>query len=197
MRPLPPGTTLPPYRVEARGERAWSLPPAEDVQPRTPERVESLSLPPGMEGEPPPTDEAPRNPSAARLVCTYLARDLARELRMRHGVEIRSDLDGLETAQRYLRETLVDGRVRTSEEEREVMRHGAFLSELVARRLDGRWVEVDSRDAGVWAMLVPSRARADEVLRVWPFGRVIRFVVMGHKERDLVSYLLELESRAR
>jgi hypothetical protein len=195
MRPLPPGTTLPAYRIEARGERAWSTPPPGGA--RAPEHVENLSLPPGMEGVPPPSDEAPRNPTAARLVCTYLARDLARELRARHGIELRSDLDGLETAQRYLREALVDGRVRTPDEERELMRHGAFLSELVARRLEGRWVDVDSRDAGVWAMLVPSRSRTDEVLRIWPFGRVIRFVVMGHKERDLVSYLLELEARAQ
>lgn len=197
MRPLPPGTTLPAYRVEARGDRRWTLPPIDDAQPRATERAETLSLPPGMEGEPPPTDEAPRSPSAARLVCTYLARDLARELRIRHGVEIGSDLDGLETAQRYLRETLADGRIRTAEEERELMRHGAFVSELVARRLEGRWIDVDSRDAGVWAMLVPSRSHPDEMLRVWPFGRVIRFVIMGHKERDLVSYFLELESRAR
>lgn len=195
LRPLPPGTTLPAYRTEARGDRAWSLPPPGST--RDPEHVESLPLPPGMEGEPPPTDEAPRNPAAARLVCTYLARDLARELRMRYGVELRTDLDGLETAQRYLREALVDGRIRTPEEERELMRHGAFLSELVARRLDARWVDVDSRDAGVWAMLMPSRSRTDEVLRIWPFGRVIRFVVMGHRERDLVSYFLELEARAR
>ena len=195
LRPLPPGTTLPAYRIEARGDRAWSLPPPEET--REPERVETLSLPPGMEGEPPPSDQAPRNPTAARLVCTYLARDLARDLRTRHGIELRSDLDGLETAQRYLREVLVDGRVRTPDEEQELMRHGAFLGELIARRLGGRWVDVDSRDAGVWAMLVPSRSRVDEVLRIWPFGRVIRFVIMGHRERDLVSYLLELETRAQ
>jgi hypothetical protein len=112
-------------------------------------------------------------------------------------VEIRDDLDGLETAQRYLRETFVDGRVRTSEEEREIMRHGAFLSELLARRLGGAWVEVQSSDAGTWAMLLPSRGRPGEVLRVWPFGRVLRFVVMGHRERDLVSYVLDLEARSR
>jgi hypothetical protein len=195
LRPLPPGTTLPAYRAEARGDRAWSLPPPDEA--RAPEQVENLSLPRGMEGEAPPADEAPRNPAAARLVCTYLARELARELRLRHGVELRSDLDGLEAAQRHLREALVDGRIRSAEEARDLMRHGAFLSELVARRIDGRWVDVDSRDAGVWAMLVPSRSRKDEVLRIWPFGRVIRFVVLGHKERDLVSYLLELEARVR
>jgi hypothetical protein len=32
---------------------------------------------------------------------------------------------------------------------------------------------------------------------VWPFARVLRFVAMGHKERDLVSYYLELQARAR
>ena len=77
------------------------------------------------------------------------------------------------------------------------MRHGAFLSELIARRLGGAWVEVQSRDAGTWAMLVPSRSRPDELVRVWPFGRVLRFVAMGHRERDLVSYYLELEGRSR
>ncbi len=46
-------------------------------------------------------------------------------------------------------------------------------------------------------MLVPSRSRPQEVVRVWPFGRVLRFVVMGHRERDLVSYYLELEGRSR
>jgi hypothetical protein len=194
MRSLPPGTSFPPYRVEARGERT----PTSLVQGTAEtERLETLSLPPGVHAEPPPSNDPPRNPGAARLACTYLARELGRELRLRHGVDIRDDLDGLETAQRYLRETFVDGRVRTPDEEREIMRHGAFLSELVARRLGGAWVEVQSRDAGTWAMLVPSRSRPQEVVRVWPFGRVLRFVVMGHRERDLVSYYLELEGRSR
>jgi len=194
MRSLPPGTSFPPYRVEPRGDRG----PASLLQSSAEsERVETLSLPPGVQAEPPPSNDPPRNPGAARLACTYLARELGRELRLRHGVDIRDDVDGLETAQRYLRETFVDGRVRTPDEEREIMRHGALLSELVARRLGGTWVEVQSRDAGTWAMLVPSRSRPQEVVRVWPFGRVLRFVVMGHRERDLVSYYLELEGRSR
>ncbi len=77
------------------------------------------------------------------------------------------------------------------------MRHGGFLSELVARRLGGTWVDVESRDAGTWAMVVAPRSRPDEMMRVWPFGRVLRFVAMGHRERDLVSYYLELEARSR
>ena len=195
MRTVPPGTTLPPYRLEPRGQRVWSTPPP----PREVdlERVEQLSLPAGVAGETPPLDEQPRSGPAARLTCTFLARELGRELRARYGVEVRTDVEGLEMAQRYLREEFVDGRVRTAEELREVMRQGGFLSELLARHLGARWVDLESPEPGRWAMLVPSRSRPDEVARVWPFARVLRFVAMGHKERDLVSYYLDLEGRAR
>jgi hypothetical protein len=194
MRSLPPGTSLPPYRIEPRGERAWSTPPPRDVEV---ERLETLSLPPGTGGGPPPPDERPRTDPSARIACTYLARELGREIWARYGIEARSDVDGLETAQRLLREELIDGRIRTADELRQVMRQGGFLSELLARRLGARWVDLDSTEPGRWAMLVPSRSRSDEVARVWPFARVLRFVAMGHKERDLVSYYLELEGRAR
>jgi hypothetical protein len=150
-----------------------------------------------MHDEPPPHDEPPHTPPAARLTCTYLARQLGRELRMRYGVELRSDLEGLEIAQRYLRETFLTEGLRSAEEEREVMRHGAFLSELLARRLGARWIDLGPSDPGRWAMLVPSRGRANEVCRTWPFGRVLRFLALKHKERDLVSYYLQLEAHAR
>jgi hypothetical protein len=130
------------------------------------------------------------------LSFTYLARELARELRVRHGIELRSDVEGLEVAQRHLREAVADGRVRTPDDEREVMRTAAFLAELLARRLSARWVDLDSPEPGAWSMLLPCRG-ALEVMRVWPVGRVLRFVAMGHKERDLVSYYLELQLRAR
>jgi hypothetical protein len=99
--------------------------------------------------------------------------------------------------QRHLREALPDGRVRTPDEEREVMRASGFLSELLARRLGARWVDLDGTESSGWSMLVPCRSGGADVLRVWPIGRVLRFVAMGHKERDLVSYYLELEARAR
>jgi hypothetical protein len=191
---LPPGTSLPPYRVEPRGERMWSVPPRDEVDL---ERVATLSLPAGIRGDAPPDEEPPRTPPAARLACTMLARELGRELEARYGVDLTNDVEGLEVAQRYLREALVDGRVRTPDEHREVMRQGGFVSELLARHLGARWVDLESPEAGRWAMLVPSRSRSDEVARVWPFARVLRFVAMGHKERDLVSYYLELESRSR
>jgi hypothetical protein len=194
MRALPPGTSLPPYRVEPRGERVWSTPPPQETEL---ERAETLSLPGGVRSETPSLDEQPRSTAAARLTCTLLARELGRQLRERYGVEVRNDVDGLETAQRYLREEFVDGRVRSPEELRAVMRQGGFLGELLARRLGARWVDLESPEPGRWAMLVPSRSRPDEVARVWPFARVLRFVAMGHKERDLVSYYLDLEGRAR
>lgn len=194
MRSLPPGISLPPYRIEPRGGRSWSAPPPVDA---VPEAIETLAAPEGLNSQPLPTDELPRNPPAARVMCTFLARELARELRVRHAIELRGDVDSLELAQRYLRESLVDGRVRTTDERREILRNGAFLAELLARRLSGRWVDLESKEPGRWAMLIPSRSRPDEVARVWPFARVLRFVAMGHRERDLVAYYLELEARSR
>lgn len=183
----------PPYRVEPLGERRWSLPPPAELDV---EVVETLSLPSGAQGEPPPGNEPPRTSKEARVACTFLARELGHELRVRHGIELRSDLEGLEAAQRYLREAALDAQARGIDE-REVLRHGAFLGELVARRLGGRWTDIEPLDPRRWAMLVPSASRPDEVARIWPFARTARFVAMGHKERDLVSYYLELEARSR
>jgi hypothetical protein len=33
--------------------------------------------------------------------------------------------------------------------------------------------------------------------RFWPIGRVYRFVTLGRSERDLVSYYLDIEARAK
>jgi hypothetical protein len=186
--------SVPSFRVELRADRALSIPPELATES---ESAETLSVPSGMRDEAPPHDEPPRAPPAARLFCTYLARELGRELRMSHGVELRCDLEGLELAQRYLREAVGDEEVRTAEDEREVMRHGAFLSELLARRLGARWIDLESGDPARWAMLVPSRSRNAEVCRTWPFGRILRFVALKHKERDLVSHYLQIEALAR
>ena len=40
-------------------------------------------------------------------------------------------------------------------------------------------------------------AYPDYDMRSWPIGRVYRFVSLGNRERDLVSYYLDLEARAR
>lgn len=184
----------PSYRIEPIADRRWSAPPPRGVDA---EAVETLSPPPGTPADPSlAAQEQPRSPQEARISCTVLARELGHELRVRHGVELRSDLEGLETAQRYLREATLDAQTR-GVDEREVLRNGGFLAELLARRLGGRWADIDAHDPRRWAMLIPSASHPDEVARVWPFSRVARFVALGHKERDLVSYYLELEARSR
>jgi hypothetical protein len=205
VEPSPPIAL--PNRTTEKAPPPISTPvPTSSPRPGEAERIETLSLPAGLQGIPlPALDEPPRAPPAARLAFTFLTRELGRELRMRHGVEVLTDLKGLELAQRYLRERLADGRAKTRDDERELMRNGAFLSELLARRLGALWVDLESSDSARWAMLIPAvEARAGaaveyppEPTRVWPFARVLRFVAMGHKERDLVSYYLELEASAR
>jgi hypothetical protein len=73
----------------------------------------------------------------------------------------------------------------------ELRRHGALLSEILARALGATWVDIGPTEPGYWAMAIPPSTRS------CPIGRVYRFVALGHKERDLVSYYLDVESRAR
>jgi hypothetical protein len=142
----------------------------------------------------------PHTPLDARVYCTLLARELGRELHDL-GVVARCDLDGLEAAQRHLREALPDAGTRAlrPDETRHILRHGALLGELLARRLGAQWVDLEPPDPQRWAMLVPTWTTGSRAAptRVWPFARVARFAVMGHKERDLVSYYLEVEARTR
>jgi hypothetical protein len=117
---------------------------------------------------------------------------------MRHGVALHADADGLEVAQRHLCETIAGEQATTLEEHREIMRHGAFLGELLARRLGARWVDLEPGHPERWAMLVPAPAQGPAALsRVWPIGRVLRFVAKRHRERDLVAYYLGLEAMTR
>jgi hypothetical protein len=111
-------------------------------------------------------------------------------------VEASNNLEGLELAQRFLKERIGEGRPPGREDERELLRTGAFVSELLARRLGARWIDLESDQSVRWAMGVPTE-HGDEIIRIWPFARVLRFVTMGHRERDLVSYALELEVRTR
>ena len=59
MRTLPPGTSLPPYRLEPRGERAWTVPPPSEVEL---ELAETLTLPSRRRGRSP----GPRRDAAQR-----------------------------------------------------------------------------------------------------------------------------------
>jgi hypothetical protein len=127
----------------------------------------------------------------ARVQFTMLARELGLDYRLKRGIDLRADVSGIETMQSVLLETFPTRVVRNADEAYEIRRHGALLSEILARRLDAEWLDISPNDLGYWAMIVPPDTR------VWPFGRVARLVTMGHKERDLVAYFLELKSRAR
>ncbi len=126
-----------------------------------------------------------------RVQFTQMSRELGRLYRAQHNIELRTDLDSIEAIQTQLRDRYGDKGIRTQAAAADVRRHGAFLSEVLLRTLGGRWVDIEPQELGRWAMVLPSQ------VRVWPFGRVLRLVAMGNRERDLVSYYLELCARVK
>ncbi len=152
------------------------------------EVAETLSFPPGLLPQP-ATDEVPGSVLEARVQFTWMARELGAAYRMARGVELRADLSGIEHMQAYLFERYAKRRVESPEAARDVQLHGAFLSEILARNLRAEWVDISGDELGYWEMMLPPQTR------VWPFGRVSRLIAKGHKERDLVAYYLELESK--
>ncbi len=183
------GGSLPPYRTEPPPANFPPAPLVPTLANENTERAEALSLPPGLHGE--SVTSLPTNPWEARIYFTQLSRELGRLYRMKLGVELRTDVRSIEILQRSLAEHFETGQLKTPEDEREVRLHGAFLSEILARRLGAEWTDLGVSEIGYWAMNVPPGTR------VWPIGRVVRYVTMQHRERDLVSYFLELQARAR
>jgi hypothetical protein len=183
------GASKPPFAVE-------DPPPVFPKAPLMPkfdrgsENAWELSLPPGVtaSGSNHVVDPLPKSVFEARVRFTMMSRSLGEKYRQR-GVELRADVSGIEAMQTYLFEAFPNHTINSIEDARTLHEHGAFLSEILARVLDAEWVDMESKEVGHWAMVVPPAAR------VWPFGRVMRLVSMGHRERDLVSYYLELASR--
>ncbi len=158
------------------------------------ERVERLSLPPGLHGQMPRANGdasyLPASPSEARVAFTHMARGLAREYRERYSYELRTDIASLDFMQRELLDRYPDG-LASSDDALDVRPHGAFLSEMIARTLGGYWQDIGPTEIGYWTMIVPTRTR------VLPFGRIFRFVSLGPKDRDLAGYYRDLQERAR
>jgi hypothetical protein len=154
------------------------------------EEAIELVLPEGMSGAVEPVETLPRSVLDARVQFTFLARELGRQYEEELGVVLRADISGIEAMQRVLLERYRDRSVATPEAAADVRRHGAFLSEILARSFGAFWVDIGPNDVGYWAMVVPPGTR------VWPFGRILRLIAMQHNERDLVSYFLELQTRA-
>jgi len=185
------GASLPPYRHEVPAPLLPKAPLLPRLGGSTDELAEHLALPPGLGGEQRSLDVLPTSVLEARVQFTLLSRELGLDYRLKRGIDLRADVSGIEAMQSVLLESFPDHTVKSSDEAYELRRHGALLSEILARRLDAEWLDISPNELGYWVMIVPPDTR------VWPFGRVARLIAMGHKERDLVSYFLELQSRAR
>jgi|HubBroStandDraft_1064217.scaffolds.fasta_scaffold23259_2 hypothetical protein len=156
-----------------------------------PELVESLALPAAATEAALGTNDLPKTPIEARVTMTRLSRDLARDYRLWYGKSLRCNVLAVDAMQQHLAHRFAGAPISDAGVAWELRRHGALLSEIFARGLGGVWVDIGPSEPGYWAMLLqPS-------LRVLPIGRVYRFVAMGHREKDLVSYYLDLEARVR
>lgn len=182
------GATRPPI-VDGEAPRGFTKAP---LFPRSssaaPEIAEHLALPPGV-AEGTLTEVLPRSVLEARIQFTLMSRELGRQYRETKNLELVADLSGIEHMQAHLFERFSKRSVEGPEAARDVQLHGAFLSEILSRRLAAEWVDISAEKLGHWEMMVAP------AIRVWPFGRVSRLIVKGHKERDLVAYYLELQAR--
>jgi hypothetical protein len=192
-RPAPPGASLPPSAPDTeRMPVLVAMPTAHPPIRRlsAPEIVETLQLPPGLNDNMLAPAEMPRDPNNARILMTRLARELGRDYRLWYGTALKTDVIAIDAMQRHLRRRFSEGTLdepHARQLEAELTRHGALLSEILARRLGAEWVDLESEKPGHWAMSVPPQ------VRVWPIGRVYRFFRQGHREADLVAFYAELE----
>lgn len=122
---------------------------------------------------------------------TRLARSLARDYRLWYGTTLRCNVLAVDAMQRHLAQRYAGAVLSDPKVEAELQRHGALLSEILARMLGAEWVDIGPTEPGYWAMGVAS------AMRCWPIGRVYRFVALGRNERDLVSYYLDIEARCK
>lgn len=158
------------------------------------EEAETMRLPPGAAEDMLELDELPAGSVCARIATTRLSRDLAREYRERYGVALTVDAAGIRAMQHHLLRRLARAR---SEEasagvpNAELTRHGAFLGEILARRLGAEWVELGDTHPTDWTMRVPRGGR------VWPVWRVHNFLRQRWDGRGALLALYEhLRARA-
>jgi hypothetical protein len=204
-RILPQEVELTPSRAPAQKYmRGASMPPAlsepPTAIPRAPvvprvdideaDLIETLSLPRGTSETGLDANATPRTPLEARLRFSMDARELARRYRREQGVELRLESRTVAIIQKYLAQRFAGRVVRTPEEAREAELHGALLSELIARLLGAEWADIAPTDFGYWAMVLP--LRGGRAKRVWPFGRVLRYIA-GGGEDDLVAFFRKLK----
>jgi hypothetical protein len=154
------------------------------------EIVETMPLPAGLTDEMLAEEASPTTANQTRIAMTRQARALGRDYRLWYGTTLKTNAMAVEAMQRHLRRRFGDGGTGEKNEKKlevELTRHGALLSEILARILGGEWVDVSGDEPGRWTMVLGHR------LRVWPIGRVYRFFRQGHREADLVAFYLDLE----
>ena len=156
-----------------------------------PELAESLALPHGATESMLGVNDLPTTAMQARVAMTRLARDLARDYRLWYAKTLRCNVMAVEAMQQHIANRFAGAPISDPGVAWELRRHGALLSEIAARALGGTWVDVAPSEPGYWEMLVPPGTRTR------PIGRVYRFVALGNRERDLVSYYLDLDARVR
>jgi hypothetical protein len=191
--PPPPRSSPPPPRPETSAQETPKAPArgADGALSYEPELVETLALPFGASESSLGLSELPRTPLQARIALTRLSRDLARDYRLAYGKTLRCNVMAIDAMQQHLMHRFAGATLADHGVTWELRRHGALVSEILARALGGVWIDIGPSEPGYWAMSVlPS-------LVTFPIGRVYRFVALGHRERDLVGYFLELEARAR
>jgi hypothetical protein len=151
--------------------------------------AETLSLPPGLHGQALPPGVAPRTIGEARVLHTQLSRSLGRFYRERWGVLLRADRSGIELMQRILPSRFPWQAIETFDEARDVIAHGAFLSEIFARAFGAVWTDMAPRELSDWRMAAP------HCHDLCPFGRVVAFV-RREPGADLVTCFDELSAGA-
>jgi len=200
-----PPLEVPPPEANTRGASlppVATMPPPVDVGDARPtdrsararyeaEIVESLALPMGATEDVLAVGDWPTTPIQARTAMTRLARSLARDFRLWYGTTLRCNVLAIDAMQRHLSQRYAGATLEDPKVISELQRHGALLSEILARSLGGDWVDIAPTEPGYWAMFVPPATRC------WPIGRVYRFLALGQTERDLVSYFLDIEARRK
>lgn len=184
------GASQPPFRSDSPDAHMHvpRLPPVHRLD-EPGQEAGTLALPEGLGGLPQPIETLPFTVLEARVQFTFLSRELGQRYQEELGIVLRADITGIEAMQRVLLERYGSRAIKTEEDAADVRRHGAFLSEILARMFGAFWVDIGPDDVGYWAMIVPPDTR------VWPFGRILRLIAMQHNERDLVAYFLELKER--
>jgi hypothetical protein len=159
--------------------------------PRVPESIEHLSLPSHLREDMLLAGEMPRDEAGMRIGIVRLVRELGRDYLRWYGCSLQTDLAAIDTMQRHLlglASEVIAGRIDAMSLSSEVVRHGALLGELLARRAGGVWGPLLGRTPGAWPM---SFSSGDVVC---PIGRVHRLVLGGGKEESLVALFVQVAS---